>query len=73
MTHYRCLRDSTPSSDFTFYESRPVLLSMHVLLHLGPGVKFLTRTLSPLQIVALSLCCHATPAAVTIVGFPRAL
>ena len=61
-----------PSSLYALYESGPVLLSMCAFFHLGPAAKFLTRTLPPLQIVSLSLCCHAT-SSVTIVGFARAV
>ena len=65
-------RPPPPSSLYALYESGPVLLSMCAFFHLGPAAKFLTRTLPPLQIVSLSLCCHAT-SSVTIVGFARAV
>lgn len=56
---------------YALYESGPVLLSMCAFFHLGPAVKFLSRTLSP-SANCLSLCCHAA-SSVTIVGFARAV
>ena len=56
---FTCLRiTSTPSSHFTLYESGQVLLSMCVFFHLDPGIKFLTRTLSPLSLFLCVLMLH---------------